>query len=119
MPRSITLTFTGEPIPAARPRFGQGGTYMPKSYTAYKEALAWLFKAKMKTRKPMRGAIIIVLDFYRKNHRRVDLDNLEKTVLDAGNGVVWEDDAQIIDMHSRKFLGCDEPRVEVRLEEIE
>ncbi len=67
----------------------------------------------------MRGPIIIVLNFYRKNRRRVDLDNLEKTVLDAGGGVVWEDDSQIIDMHSRKFLGCADPRVEVTLEEVE
>ena len=118
MPRSITLTFDGDPVPAPRPRFGQGATYMPARYIAYKEALAWAFKAKMGRRKPMRGPIILVLDFYRKNRTRVDLDNLEKTVLDAGGGVVWEDDSQIIDLHSRKFLGCDEPRTEISLEEV-
>ena len=117
--RIITLTFDGDPIPAPRPRFGQGATYMPPRYTAYKEALAWAFKAKMGRRNPMRGSIILVLYFHRKNHLRVDLDNLEKTVLDAGGGVVWEDDSQIVDMCSSKFLGCDEPRVEIRLEEAE
>ena len=117
--RSITFTFDGDPVPAPRPRFAQGGTYMPARYTAYKLALAWAFKAKMGRRKPMRGPIILVLDFYRKNHRRVDLDNLEKTVMDAGTGVVWEDDSQVFDKHGRRFLGCDEPRTEIRLEEVE
>ena len=117
--RTITLTFDGDPIPAPRPRFGQGRTYMPSRYTAYKLALAWAFKAKMGRRKPMRGSIILVLDFYRKTRGKVDLDNLAKTVMDAGNGVVWEDDSQIIDKHTRKFLGCAEPRTEIRLEEVE
>ena len=117
--RSITFTFDGDPVPAPRPRFGQGGTYMPARYTAYKLALAWAFKAEMKRRKPMYCAISITLDFYRKNHRKVDLDNLEKTVMDAGTGVVWLDDSQIVEKHTKKFLGCDEPRTEIRLEEVE
>ena len=119
MPRSISFTFPGEPVPAPRPRFAQRGTYMPEPYTAYKEALAWMLKAEMGRRKPMYGAISITLDFYRKNHRRVDLDNLVKTVMDAGNGVGWLDDAQIVELHARKFLGCADPRVEVTLEKVE
>ncbi|KKL26395.1 hypothetical protein LCGC14_2395750 [marine sediment metagenome] len=119
MPRSITLSLPGDPVPAPRPRFGQGGTYMPERYTDYKLGLAWAFKAEMGRKKPMRGPLIIVLNFYRKTRGKVDIDNLEKTVLDAGNGVVWEDDSQIVEMHSRKVLGCADPRVEVMLEEIE
>ncbi len=116
MSRSLTLTFPGDPKPAPRPRFGQGVTYMPKNYTAYKEALAWAFKAKIK--KPMEGSIIIVLDFYRRTRGKVDVDNLAKTVMDAGNGVAWVDDSQIVELHSSKFLGCANPCTEIRLEEL-
>ena len=46
-----------------------------------------------------------------------DLDNVEKAICDSLNGLVWKDDAQVVDMRSRKFyedeLG---PRVEVRIE---
>ena len=119
MSRPIKFTFPGDPVPAPRPRFGQGRTYMPAGYTDYKEGLAWAFKAEMKRRKPMRGPIVLVLEFHRKNRRRVDLDNLAKTVMDAGNGVVWEDDSQVFDKHTRKVLGCADPRVEVTLEEVE
>lgn len=30
------------------------------------------------------------------NHRRVDLDNLGKAILDALNGVAWVDDSQVV-----------------------
>jgi len=112
-----TITIGGDPVPAPRPRVTMNGTYMPDVYVAHKNALGWVFKAEVKT--PMAGPLVVTLEFHRKNRRRVDLDNLEKTVLDAGNGILWEDDSQIMEMHSRKFLGCDYPRVEVMLEEVE
>lgn len=34
-----------------------------------------------------------------------DVDNLAKTILDASNGIVWRDDAQIVDLHVRKAYG--------------
>lgn len=34
---------------------------------------------------------------------RGDLDNLLKSVLDAGNGVIWKDDAQIISLKASKL----------------
>ena len=38
-------------------------------------------------------------------HRRPDLDNLTKPTVDALTGVVWGDDAQIVDLHLRKEFG--------------
>ena len=29
------------------------------------------------------------------------MDNLAKTILDAGTGIVWEDDSQILDLHAQ------------------
>jgi Holliday junction resolvase RusA-like endonuclease len=37
-----------------------------------------------------------------------DLDNLEKMVLDCLNKIAWNDDKQIVEIHSRKFYS-DEP----------
>ena len=117
MPTTITLRFAGDPMPAPRPRFGKGVTYMAVKYTAYKEVLGWAFREQLK--KPLEGPLALTLDFYRRTRQRCDLDNLEKTVLDAGSNVAWVDDAQIIDMHSRKFLGCADPRTEVTLTEVD
>ena len=117
MPRSISFTILGDPVPAPRPRVTEHGTYMPKEYVAHKDGLGWRFKERVKRPEP--GPLVVTLEFHRKNRRKVDLDNLEKTILDAGNGILWKDDSQIMEMHSKKVLGSRIPRVEVRLEEIE
>lgn len=36
-------------------------------------------------------------------HSKPDLDNLEKFILDCGNGVLWRDDCQIVSLSSKKF----------------
>lgn len=42
----------------------------------------------------------------RMNHtKRPDIDNLAKLVLDAGNGVLWEDDSQVCHLDVRKVYG--------------
>jgi len=48
---------------------------------------------------------------------RPDLDNLEKLVKDAMNGVFWSDDQQVCGVTKRKIYGL-EPRTEVTIEEI-
>jgi Holliday junction resolvase RusA-like endonuclease len=46
---------------------------------------------------------------------RPDSDNVGKAVLDAGNGILWHDDAQVVVLHVVKVTGAhgEEPRVTV------
>lgn len=46
---------------------------------------------------------------------RPDLDNLAKSILDACNGVIYKDDAQIVDLITHKRYD-DSPRVEVTIQ---
>ena len=48
---------------------------------------------------------------------RPDGDNILKAVQDAGNGVLWHDDAQIVEASVRKFVAAygAPPRVEIRV----
>ncbi len=48
---------------------------------------------------------------------RPDFDNIIKAITDALNGVLWEDDRQVIDGRIQQFYS-DEPRVVVEVEEI-
>lgn len=48
---------------------------------------------------------------------RPDLDNYEKSVLDALNNIVWKDDSQVIEKHSFKKYS-DYPHVIIVIEEI-
>jgi Holliday junction resolvase RusA-like endonuclease len=59
----------------------------------------------------------------RKWHTKAtgDLDNIAKAVLDAGNGVLWEDDRQIAALQLAKIVGAqhEPPRVELLCEKLE
>ena len=46
-----------------------------------------------------------------------DADNCLKTVADAGNGAIYEDDEQIVEMFGRKFYS-DQPRTEIFIARI-
>jgi Holliday junction resolvase RusA-like endonuclease len=50
-----------------------------------------------------------------------DVDNLAKAVLDAGNGVCWHDDRQVVELIARKVIGAqgEAPRVEVEVSALD
>lgn len=52
-----------------------------------------------------------------KSGGNLDVDNLAKAALDAGNGVLWIDDGQVVDLRVRKVIGAQgEPsRVEMTI----
>ncbi len=49
--------------------------------------------------------------------KRPDLDNYEKLLMDALNKYIWPDDAQIVDLHTRKRFGSP-PRIEIIISEV-
>lgn len=51
--------------------------------------------------------------------RRPDLDNMEKLVADALNGIAYHDDCQIVDSHTRKVWAInEEPHTSVYVREL-
>lgn len=49
---------------------------------------------------------------YIRPDKRPDIDNYEKTILDALNGVFWGDDGKVVTLYSEKYYSC-RPRLEV------
>jgi Holliday junction resolvase RusA-like endonuclease len=49
--------------------------------------------------------------------KKPDCDNLAKSILDALNGIAYDDDSQICSLTVHKFYG-DTPRVEVHMGEF-
>lgn len=102
--RKLTFGFEGEPIPKGRPRCTcQTGT--PKMYTGERTRqaefdLAWAFKAAHPGHEPFTEPLSVLLMFVtskrREDRTSGDIDNYAKTVLDALNGIAWEDDRQIV-----------------------
>lgn len=90
----MIIVVPGEPVPKGRPRFGRGHAYTdPKTKAAEERIRALVRQAGI--RKPIKNPVGLTIEFWRSSKRRVDIDNLAKLVLDALNGIAWEDDNQI------------------------
>lgn len=90
----MIIVVPGEPVPKGRPRFGKGHAYTdPKTKAAEERIRALTRQAGI--RKPTKKPVCLTIGFWRASKRRADIDNLAKLVLDALNGIVWEDDNQI------------------------
>jgi Holliday junction resolvase RusA-like endonuclease len=59
----------------------------------------------------VRCELIILLP----DHRKRDIDNLSKAVLDGCNGTLWDDDTQVVDLHLIKGYDKENPGVHIRV----
>ena len=124
---AITFSVPGDPVPQPRPRVSTRGgfarAYVPATHPvhAYRQALA---AAARDAGAGVHGEpvdVVIDVVFARpKSHMRksgvkpdapktprIDLDNCAKAVLDALNGVAWEDDSQVTRLVIGKTYGTD------------
>lgn len=115
----INLVLNVEPVPQGRPRFSRKGwAYTPEITRRFQRAVAFEAKA-LHPGERLDGPLRVGLTFYLKKPKsnkqafpslRPDLDNLVKAVADALNGVLWVDDAQIVDMvASKRWAKLGEP----------
>lgn len=100
----------GRPQGKARPRFARGRAYTPKSTVEYEKRIAESYNGDK-----MDGAICIfisavfdipkstskkerqrIIDEYEYPMKKPDADNIAKVVLDALNGIAYEDDKQVV-----------------------
>jgi crossover junction endodeoxyribonuclease RusA len=85
---------------------------------AYQDDAGFAYLTQSKTRGHLlKGEIKVVLDFYRPA-RRGDLDNRIKICLDALQGIAFENDSQIVEIHARRFEDKKRPRVKVCISEV-
>ena len=78
--------------------------------------MGWV--AKSSGCQPAEGPVSVVLDIYIR--RRMDVDNVAKSVLDGLNGVAYEDDDQVIELLVRKHKVTrkEEERVEIEIRDF-
>lgn len=133
----ISFEIPGRPVPKARPRVTKTGhAYTPKSTQDYEKAvrLSWYKAAgryKYPQGTPLSVAIIAYFQIPKNTPKkriaetlaqpytsRPDLDNVAKAILDALNGVAYDDDAQIVRLVTEKHRAI-EPRVMVFISPVE
>lgn len=97
----IQFTVPGRCVPA--PRMTYRGKRSPKvlRYMSYRHDVAWAAKAAKVPR--FDGPVTVKMDIYLlKYGKEGDIDNMQKTILDALNGIAWSDDRQVFEVHARK-----------------
>ena len=115
----LAAEIPGEPVPWPRARRGRAGqSYMPRDYVEAKNAIGWTLREAYGRRTPLVAGIElgVLLTFYRSPNRRgrpPDVDNLAKTILDAGTGVVWQDDSQVAHLAAWRIVDPRFARTEV------
>lgn len=110
----IYFNVEGTPRPWARPRFNAktGAFYTDSAVKEYTEKVQIAASEAMKGHQAARVPVIVTLHFYRK--RQVDtrafgdIDNLTKTILDAMNGIVYDDDSRVVSIAVRKLVSNNE-----------
>lgn len=114
----MTLTINGDPLIQERPRKGRGGHfYDPTAAKKKGLGLAMMAERIMQKKAITVLPITVQMGFYCKG-KRGDLDNMIKALLDAGNGVLWKDDRQVVGINARVFRDCGTPRTELSINEI-
>ena len=128
----ISLVFDIEPVPASRPRVSQYGTYYSPIYDQFRKDMSKLLMGKVILyEEPLK----LEVTFYKKipksySKKRTeeldgqyittvpDLDNLEKALYDSMNNVIYKDDSQIVDHHTRKIWTKNNGHIEVLIERL-
>lgn len=139
--KPVSFVVPGEPQGKGRPRIGKMGNharmFTPTKTVAYEGLVALAAQDVMQGRELLQGAVLVEMKIFvsipqsmskkRKTlalageifpTKKPDIDNVEKAIFDAINGVVWKDDVQVVDVFKRKRYG-ETPGVLVRIVPLE
>jgi len=117
----LTLNLSGNPkstqtIYRYTCRGNYGNLYMTKTGKDLKEQYKWEMKA---LRPKITDKILEVeIGLYFGTKRKVDVDNFNKLILDAGSGIIWKDDSQIKKLTVEKFYDKKDPHIRLVVKEL-
>ena len=136
----VSFMVHGEPVAQGRPRLttiaGRPHAYDPPKSRDYKD-LVRLIAQQNKPSCILNGPVRLQVDVYRpiptslsktkaklaeagvlRPTGKPDISNYIKLVEDACNGVIWTDDARVVQLIAGKFYSK-EPRIEVKIWQLE
>jgi Holliday junction resolvase RusA-like endonuclease len=102
----LTIVIPGPPRAWQRAVVANGRTLTPRTMRAHKQhAVVCMRAAALASRWEMAtGPVRLEIDCYRRRLATAvpDGDNYSKLHCDAGNGILWRDDAQVVELTVRK-----------------
>lgn len=134
--KKVSFTINAEPYGKGRPRFRKDGhAYTPKKTKDYEHLVKTEYAIQTGNRQ-LKGSIRAYITAYfglnksdskktivkklygdLKPTKKPDCDNIAKTILDALNGIAYDDDSQVVELFIVKKYS-ENPRVEVTLAEL-
>lgn len=125
----ISFIISGTAIPKARPRatkIGNRAVIYTPTQTKQFENYVMLVASQYAPKELLTSALEMELDFFlqrskslpkkiRYHTKKPDIDNLAKSVMDALEGIIYANDAQVISLRVTKDYGA--PLCRVRIEE--
>ena len=117
----------GQGRPRACMRGSRAGVYKAKKDVSAETLIQVMLMEKQPPK--FEGPVKLWLNFYMKRPKSVpekkrkyptvkpDLSNMIKTVEDAANGILYDDDKQIVEVDAAKLYG-DEDKIELWIEEV-
>lgn len=134
----VKIVIPIDPVAQGRPRItvrgGYPHAYDPPKSRQYKHEIQHYLKTQYPDMTPSSRPLVITLRFYRSVPKsfskkkkeaaeeavlvpvtKPDLDNYIKGMLDAMNGILWEDDRQIVGIYASKRYSS-LPRTEVEID---
>lgn len=135
-PGDVLVNIPGDPVPWARAGRGFGRTFTPKRQEAWGTKAAACMRISMRARPPLEGPlslyVVVVWARPKAMNRladrgrawrtaRPDFDNAVKGLCDRANGILWQDDAQVVDARVLKVIAAagEEAHVELVVTSLE
>lgn len=120
----------GKPKGKGRPRFSRGHAYTPKTTHDYERLIKQSYLLEHRNTSPIKGACSMHItavftlpkSMTKKERTRIieadefplkkpDVDNIAKVVLDALNGIAYEDDVQVVTLKAHKLYDHQTPHL--------
>lgn len=124
----VTFRVEATPVGKGRPKFARRGnfvsTYTPTKTREYEDLIRDAAKQAMGTNEPLKTPVaayiyitVPIPQSYPKSRskacleglerpcKKPDIDNIVKAYLDSMNEIVYEDDTQVVSLHSTKVYG--------------
>lgn len=106
------VSVPGVPQVKRRPRFNSntGRAYSDPENANTEKAVRTVLTRARGTAEPLTGPVVLVAQFWMPDEHVVDVDNLLKHLLDAAQGALYVNDAQVVEQTAGKYVDRENPR---------
>lgn len=91
----MEIVIVGHPVAQERPRKGMHGNFYDPSAKVKKTLGMQILVWRQEAQASILGGDVSVYASFHVSTGKGDLDNFVKALLDAANGILWEDDRQV------------------------